>query len=133
MSECVLMVCCLPVPPLCPQVLPKTWGLSLTSLTALALNRQKTPWGLLLVKQELLHEVHKYVVKEYVTQIIKPRWKMNRETRQQASRKMSLEAAIIHSALIDQVRELSPGIPWLPHSQRCNFPAWLHRDQAAGS
>lgn len=73
------------------------------------------------------------MVKEYVTQIIKPRWKMNGDTRQQVSRKMSQEAAIIHNALIDQVWELSPGIPWLPHSQRCNFPTWLHRDQTAGS
>uniref|UniRef100_A0A8C5J8H1 Exocyst complex component 3-like protein 4 n=1 Tax=Junco hyemalis TaxID=40217 RepID=A0A8C5J8H1_JUNHY len=52
---------------------------------------------LLLFNQDLLHEVHKYVVKEYVTQIIKPRWKMNKDTRQQVSRKMSQEAAIIHN------------------------------------
>lgn len=88
---------------------------------------------MLLFNQDLLHEVHKYVVKEYVTQVIKPRWKMNRETRQQVSRKMSLEAAIIHKVLIDQVCELSPGIPWLPHSQRCNILIWFHRDQAVGS
>lgn len=72
---------------------------------------KKTPGGLLLFNQDLLHEVHKYVVKEYVTQVIKPRWKMNRETRQQVSRKMSLEASIIHNTLIDQVCELSPGFP----------------------
>ncbi|XP_053836534.1 exocyst complex component 3-like protein 4 isoform X2 [Vidua macroura] len=65
--------------------------------------------------QELLHEVHKYVVKEYVTQIIKPRWKMNRETRQQVSRKMSLEAAIIHSALIDQGSDADWLLPVIDH------------------
>nr|XP_021384604.1 exocyst complex component 3-like protein 4 [Lonchura striata domestica] len=65
--------------------------------------------------QELLHEVHKYVVKEYVTQIIKPRWKMNRETRQQVSRKMSLEAAIIHSSLIDQGSHADWLLPVIDH------------------
>lgn len=77
----------------------------------MALNGQKNPQGLLFFNQELLQEVHKYVVKEYITQVIKPRWKMNRETRQQVSRKMSQEAAIIHNTLIDQVCELSPGHP----------------------
>ncbi|XP_027494019.1 exocyst complex component 3-like protein 4 isoform X3 [Corapipo altera] len=52
--------------------------------------------------QELLREVHKYVVKEYITQVIKHRWRMNRETRQEVSKKMDQEARIFHNTLIDQ-------------------------------
>ncbi|XP_015487660.1 exocyst complex component 3-like protein 4 isoform X3 [Parus major] len=65
--------------------------------------------------QELLHEVHKYMVKEYITQVIKPRWKMNRETRQQVSRKMSLEAEIIHNTLMDQGSDANWLLPSIEH------------------
>ncbi|NXY28567.1 EX3L4 protein, partial [Pomatorhinus ruficollis] len=65
--------------------------------------------------QDLLREVHKYVVKEYVTQVIKPRWKMNRETRQKVSSKMSLEAATIHSVLIDQGSDADWLLPAIDH------------------
>ncbi|NXI03357.1 EX3L4 protein, partial [Pachycephala philippinensis] len=67
------------------------------------------------LRQELLHEVHKYVVKEYITQVIKPRWKMNRETRQQVSTKMSEEAAIIHDTLMDQGSEADWLCPAIDH------------------
>ncbi|KAJ7406576.1 exocyst complex component 3-like protein 4 isoform X1 [Willisornis vidua] len=52
--------------------------------------------------QELLREIHRYVVKEYITQVIKHRWRMNRETRQEVSKKMDLESTILHNTLIDQ-------------------------------
>ncbi|KAI1237579.1 hypothetical protein IHE44_0013659 [Lamprotornis superbus] len=92
--------------PLLKKILTKNWILATERPDSLALavsqfskhlQHMREPLG-----QELLHEVHKYVVKEYVTQVIKPRWKMNRETRQEVSRKMSLEASIIHNTLIDQ-------------------------------
>ncbi|XP_031969002.1 exocyst complex component 3-like protein 4 isoform X2 [Corvus moneduloides] len=99
--------------PLLKKILTKNWILategpdSLTSAVSQFsehLQHMREPLG-----QELLQEVHKYVVKEYITQVIKPRWKMNRETRQQVSRKMSLEAAIIHDTFIDQ----GSGANWL--------------------
>ncbi|XP_030130907.4 exocyst complex component 3-like protein 4 isoform X1 [Taeniopygia guttata] len=105
--------------PLLKKILTKNWILAVERPDSLAsavsqfsehLQHMREPLG-----QELLHEVHKYVVKEYVTQIIKPRWKMNRETRQQVSRKMSLEAAIIHSALIDQGSHADWLLPIIDH------------------
>lgn len=54
-------------------------------------------------KQELLRDIHKYVVREYIVQVIKPRRKMNAETQQQVSEKMNQEARILNNTLIDQV------------------------------
>ncbi|NXO93871.1 EX3L4 protein, partial [Certhia brachydactyla] len=105
--------------PLFKKILNKNWILATERPDSLAsavsqfsehLQHMKEPLG-----QELLHEVHKYMVKEYVTQIIKPRWKMNRETRQQVSRKMSLEAAIIHNTLIDQGSDANWLLPAIDH------------------
>ncbi|XP_009870572.1 PREDICTED: exocyst complex component 3-like protein 4, partial [Apaloderma vittatum] len=52
--------------------------------------------------QELLRDVHKYVVREYITQVMKSRRIMKRETRQQVSEKMNREAQILNNMLIDQ-------------------------------
>ncbi|NXR69951.1 EX3L4 protein, partial [Rhadina sibilatrix] len=105
--------------PLLKKILTKKWILATERLDSLAsavsqfsehLQHMREPLG-----QDLLHEVHKYVVKEYVTQVIKPRWKMNRETRQQVSRKMSQEAAIIHNTLIDQGSDADWLLPAIGH------------------
>ncbi|XP_032547884.1 exocyst complex component 3-like protein 4 isoform X3 [Chiroxiphia lanceolata] len=65
--------------------------------------------------QELLREVHKYVVKEYITQVIKHRWRMNRETRQKVSKKMDWEARIFHNTLIDQGSDSHWLVPAIHH------------------
>ncbi|XP_017663173.1 PREDICTED: exocyst complex component 3-like protein 4 isoform X2 [Lepidothrix coronata] len=65
--------------------------------------------------QELLREVHRYVVKEYITQVIKHRWRMNRETRQEVSKKMDLEARIFHNTLIDQGSDSDWLVPAIHH------------------
>ncbi|NXQ17976.1 EX3L4 protein, partial [Peucedramus taeniatus] len=105
--------------PLLKKILTKSWILATERPDSLAsavsqfsehLQHMREPLG-----QELLHEVHKYVVKEYVTQIIKPRWKMNMETRQQVSRKMSREAEIIHNTLIDQGSDADWLLPVIYH------------------
>ncbi|NWW28630.1 EX3L4 protein, partial [Falcunculus frontatus] len=105
--------------PLLKKILTKNWILGTERPDSLALavsqfsehlQHMREPLG-----QELLHEVHKYVVKEYITQVIKPRWKMNRETRQQVSRKMSLEASIIHNTLIDQGSDAGWLLPAIDH------------------
>ncbi|NWH92875.1 EX3L4 protein, partial [Aegithalos caudatus] len=105
--------------PLLKKILTKKWIFATERPDSLALaisqfsehlQHMREPLG-----QDLLHEVHKYVVKEYVTQVLKPRWKMNRETRQQASRKMSLEAAIIHNILIDHGSDANWLLPAIDH------------------
>ncbi|KFP86165.1 Exocyst complex component 3-like 4, partial [Acanthisitta chloris] len=92
--------------PLLKKILTKNWILATERPDSLAstvsqfsehLQHMKEPLG-----QELLCEVHKYVVKEYISQVIKPRWKMNKETRQQVSEKMNMEAEIINNTFIDQ-------------------------------
>uniref|UniRef100_A0A8C0V2K2 Exocyst complex component 3 like 4 n=1 Tax=Cyanistes caeruleus TaxID=156563 RepID=A0A8C0V2K2_CYACU len=107
------------IQPLLKKILTKNWILETERPVSLALavsqfsehlQHMREPLG-----QELLHEVHKYMVKEYITQVIKPRWKMNRETRQQVSRKMSLEAAIIHNTLMDQGSDASWLFPSIEH------------------
>ncbi|NWZ35952.1 EX3L4 protein, partial [Brachypodius atriceps] len=105
--------------PLLKKVLTKKWILATERPVSLALavsefsehlQHMREPLG-----QDLLHEVHKYVVKEYVTQVIKPRWKMNKNTRQQVSRKMSLEAEIIHNTLLDQGSDANWLLPAIDH------------------
>ncbi|XP_015487658.1 exocyst complex component 3-like protein 4 isoform X1 [Parus major] len=105
--------------PLLKKILTKNWILETERPVSLALavsqfsehlQHMREPLG-----QELLHEVHKYMVKEYITQVIKPRWKMNRETRQQVSRKMSLEAEIIHNTLMDQGSDANWLLPSIEH------------------
>ncbi|KAM9014321.1 exocyst complex component 3-like protein 4 isoform 2-T2 [Ara ararauna] len=65
--------------------------------------------------QELLRDVHKYVVREYIMLVIKPRWKMNRETRQRVSNRMNQEARIIHNTLIDQGSDADWLVPAIHH------------------
>ncbi|NWX18445.1 EX3L4 protein, partial [Aegotheles bennettii] len=61
------------------------------------LQHMREPMG-----QDHLRDVHKYVVREYITQVIKPRRKMNTEMRQQVREKMNQEARIINNMLMDQ-------------------------------
>ncbi|XP_065541168.1 exocyst complex component 3-like protein 4 isoform X2 [Lathamus discolor] len=105
--------------PLLKKILTKDWILSMERPDSLAsavsqfsehLQHMREPMG-----QELLRDVHKYVVREYITLVIKPRWKMNRETRQQVSNKMNQEARIIHNMLIDQGSDADWLIPAMHH------------------
>ncbi|XP_032547885.1 exocyst complex component 3-like protein 4 isoform X4 [Chiroxiphia lanceolata] len=105
--------------PFLKKILTKDWILdtgrpdSLTSAVSQFskhLQHMRKPTG-----QELLREVHKYVVKEYITQVIKHRWRMNRETRQKVSKKMDWEARIFHNTLIDQGSDSHWLVPAIHH------------------
>lgn len=97
----------------------------------------KEPWKIhyicFFLKQELLCHVHKYVVREYIVQIIKPKKKMNGEKRQQVSERIKQEVKILNNALIDHVRQLPPVIPWLSHTHRCNVLTWPLGTNIGGS
>ncbi|NXK88316.1 EX3L4 protein, partial [Formicarius rufipectus] len=108
--------------PLFKKILTKDWILDTERPDSLAsavsqfskhLQHMRKPTG-----QELLREVHRYAVKEYITQVIKYRWRMNGETRQEVSRKMDLEATILHNMLIDQGSDSSWLIPAVRHISR---------------
>ncbi|KAM6254603.1 exocyst complex component 3-like protein 4 isoform 2-T2 [Spheniscus humboldti] len=90
--------------PLLKKILTKDWILVTERPDSLAsavsqfsehLQHMREPMG-----QELLRDVHKYVVREYIMQVIKPRRKMNGETRQQGSDSDWLLPAIHHIANI---------------------------------
>ncbi|NXG14985.1 EX3L4 protein, partial [Grallaria varia] len=92
--------------PLLKKILTKDWILDTERPVSLAstvsqfsehLQHMREPTG-----QELLREIHRYVMREYIAQVIKHRWRMDRETRQEVSQKMELEATILHNTLIDQ-------------------------------
>ncbi|XP_068803243.1 exocyst complex component 3-like protein 4 [Struthio camelus] len=92
--------------PLFKKILTKDWILATEKPDSLAsavsqfsehLQHMKEPVG-----QELLCDVHKYVVREYITQVIKPRQKMKGEKRKQVSERMNQEAKILNNMLIDQ-------------------------------
>ncbi|NXU86842.1 EX3L4 protein, partial [Xiphorhynchus elegans] len=108
--------------PLLKKILTKDWILDTERPDSLAsavsqfsehLQHMREPTG-----QELLGEVHRYVVKEYIAQVIKHRWRMNGETRQEVSKKMDLEATILHNMLIDQGSDSSWLIPAIRHISR---------------
>ncbi|NWI49368.1 EX3L4 protein, partial [Calyptomena viridis] len=105
--------------PLLRRILTKDWILaterpdllvSAISQFSEHLQHMREPMG-----QKLLREVHKYVVKEYITQIIKHRWRMNKDTRQQVSKKMDLEATILHNTLTDQGSDADWLLPAIHH------------------
>ncbi|XP_010161032.1 exocyst complex component 3-like protein 4, partial [Antrostomus carolinensis] len=105
--------------PLLKKILTKDWILATERPDSLAsavsqfsehLQHMRDPTG-----QELLHDVHKYVVKEYITQVIKTRRKMNGETRQQVSEKMNQEARILNNMLIDQGSDSNWLLPAIHH------------------
>uniref|UniRef100_A0A8B9FHF6 Exocyst complex component 3 like 4 n=1 Tax=Amazona collaria TaxID=241587 RepID=A0A8B9FHF6_9PSIT len=105
--------------PLLKKILTKDWILSIERPDSLAsavsqfsehLQHMREPLG-----QELLRDIHKYVVREYITLVIRPRWKMNRETRQRVSNKMNQEARIIHNMLIDQGSDADWLVPAIHH------------------
>ncbi|OXB79010.1 UNVERIFIED_CONTAM: hypothetical protein H355_004553 [Colinus virginianus] len=105
--------------PLLKKILTKDWTLARekpTSLTAAVsqfsehLQHTRQPLG-----QELLCHVHKYVVREYIAQIIKPKKKMNGEKRQQVSRRINEEAIILNNALIYHGSDSSWLLPAISH------------------
>uniref|UniRef100_A0A8C4TUF4 Exocyst complex component 3 like 4 n=1 Tax=Falco tinnunculus TaxID=100819 RepID=A0A8C4TUF4_FALTI len=107
------------VQPLLKKILTKDWIFAAERPDSLAsavsqfsehLQHMREPTG-----QELLRDVHKYVVKEYIMQVIKPRRKMNRETRQQVSEKMNQEARILNNMLIDQGSDSDWLLPAIHH------------------
>ncbi|NWR31577.1 EX3L4 protein, partial [Tachuris rubrigastra] len=105
--------------PFLKKILTKDWILDTGRPDSLAsavsqfskhLQHMREPTG-----KELLREVHRYVVKEYIAQVIKHRWRMNKETRQEVSKKMDLEAALLHNMLIDQGSDSNWLIPAIYH------------------
>ncbi|NXJ05642.1 EX3L4 protein, partial [Odontophorus gujanensis] len=105
--------------PLLKKILTKDWTLARekpTSLTAAVsqfsehLQHTRQPLG-----QELLCHVHKYVVREYIVQIIKPKKKMNGEKRQQVSQRINEEAKILNNALIYHGSDSSWLLPAISH------------------
>ncbi|KAL8168919.1 UNVERIFIED_CONTAM: hypothetical protein K2H54_024414 [Gekko kuhli] len=66
-------------------------------------------------KQEFLHEIHKYMVKEYITQILKSKSKKRRRKWKEVSQLMKHDASIINNSM----KRLGSGSDWL-------FPAILH-------
>ncbi|NXI37208.1 EX3L4 protein, partial [Galbula dea] len=105
--------------PLLRKILTKDWILETGRPHSLAsaisqfsehLQHMRQPMG-----QELLHDVHKYVVREYIMQVIKPRRKMNEVTRQKVSNKMNQEARILNNMLIDQGSDSDWLLPAIHH------------------
>ncbi|NXJ94579.1 EX3L4 protein, partial [Corythaixoides concolor] len=105
--------------PLLKKILTKDWILATERPDSLAsavsqfsehLQHMREPMG-----QELLRDIHKYMVREYIMQVIKRRWKMNGETRQQVSKKMNLEARILNNTLIDQGSDSDWLLPAIHH------------------
>ncbi|NWU80495.1 EX3L4 protein, partial [Onychorhynchus coronatus] len=105
--------------PFLKKILTKDWILDTGRPDSLAsavsqfsehLKHMREPTG-----KELLREVHRYVVKEYITQVIKHRGRMNSETRQEASKKMDQEARIFHNMLLDQGSDSDWLIPAIHH------------------
>ncbi|KAM6068194.1 exocyst complex component 3-like protein 4 isoform 1-T1 [Theristicus caerulescens] len=105
--------------PLLKKILTKDWILATERPDSLAsavsqfskhLQHMREPMG-----QELLRDIHKYVVREYIMQVIKPRRKMNKETRQQVSEKMNQEARILNNTLIDQGSDSDWLLPAIHH------------------
>ncbi|XP_051478172.1 exocyst complex component 3-like protein 4 [Apus apus] len=105
--------------PLFKKILTKDWIFETERPDSLAsavsqfsehLQHMRDPMG-----QELLRDVHKYVVREYITQVIRPRRKLNRETREQVSEKMKQEAKILNNRLIDQGSDSYWLLPAIQH------------------
>ncbi|XP_010211244.1 PREDICTED: exocyst complex component 3-like protein 4 [Tinamus guttatus] len=105
--------------PLFKKIFTKHWILATEKPNSLAsavsqfsehLQHMKNPIG-----QELLCDIHKYVVREYITQVIKPRRKMKGEKRQQVSERMSQDAKILNNMLIDQGSTSDWLLPAIPH------------------
>ncbi|NXL83607.1 EX3L4 protein, partial [Alectura lathami] len=105
--------------PLLQKILTKNWILATEKPDSLVaavsrfsehLQHMRQP-----LRQELLCHVHKYVVREYIVQIMKPRRKMNRETRQQVSQRMNKEAKMLNNALIDHGSDSDWLLPAIHH------------------
>ncbi|KAJ6661885.1 hypothetical protein lerEdw1_013056 [Lerista edwardsae] len=67
-------------------------------------------------KQDFLNETHKFVVKAYITQILKPRSRMKKRKRREASKIMEKEAATIEQTMAELGSSsgwLSPAIPYI--------------------
>ncbi|NWR75734.1 EX3L4 protein, partial [Centropus unirufus] len=105
--------------PLLKKILTKDWILAMERPDSLALavsqfskhlQHMRDPMG-----QELLRDVHKYMVKQYIMQVIKTRRQMNMETRQQVSEKMNQEARILNNTLIDQGSDSDWLLPAIHH------------------
>ncbi|NWS73637.1 EX3L4 protein, partial [Crotophaga sulcirostris] len=105
--------------PLLKKILTKDWILATERPDSLAsavsqfskhLQHLRDPMG-----QDLLRDIHKYLVRQYLTQVIKTRLKMNRDTRQQVSEKMSQEARILNDMLMDQGSDSDWLVPAIHH------------------
>ncbi|XP_015721112.1 exocyst complex component 3-like protein 4 [Coturnix japonica] len=105
--------------PLLKKILTKDWILAIEKPDSLAvavsqfsehLQHTRQPLG-----KELLCHVHKYVVREYIVQIIRPKKKMNGEKRLQVRERINQEAKILNNALIDHGSDSSWLLPAISH------------------
>ncbi|XP_058147232.1 exocyst complex component 3-like protein 4 isoform X2 [Dasypus novemcinctus] len=81
--------------------------------------------------QETLHEVHRYVVREYLAQVLRPRERFRGEERMAGSQKMSLEAQAIFDTfqgLGSKAEWLGPAIPCVAEilGEKCKDDIWHH-------
>ncbi|XP_008113946.2 exocyst complex component 3-like protein 4 isoform X1 [Anolis carolinensis] len=67
------------------------------------------------MQRDFLNEVHRCVVKEYITQILKPRCRMRRIKREEVSNIMHCEAATINNTM----QELGSSADWLLPAIQC--------------
>ncbi|KAM9380990.1 exocyst complex component 3-like protein 4 [Phaethornis superciliosus] len=105
--------------PILKKILTKDWILATEKPDSLALavswftehlQHMREPMG-----QELLQDVHKYVVRGYIKQVIKHRQKINKGMRQKVSEKMKQEARILNNRLMDQGSDCEWLLPAIHH------------------
>ncbi|XP_025053007.1 exocyst complex component 3-like protein 4 isoform X3 [Alligator sinensis] len=91
--------------PLFKKILSKTWVSSDEILNSILSTTVQYSQDLNYLRQptnkDFLRDVHRYLVREYIAQALKPRKKMNSSQRQKVSKKMKEEATVITETLSD--------------------------------
>uniref|UniRef100_A0A7M4FBN9 Exocyst complex component 3 like 4 n=2 Tax=Crocodylus porosus TaxID=8502 RepID=A0A7M4FBN9_CROPO len=89
--------------PLFKKILTKTWVSSNEILNSILSTTVQFSQDLIHLREptnkDFLRDVHRYLVREYIAQAIKPRRKMKRSRRQDVSKKMKEEATVITETL----------------------------------
>ncbi|XP_014451949.2 exocyst complex component 3-like protein 4 [Alligator mississippiensis] len=91
--------------PLFKKILSKTWVSSDEILNSILSTTVQYSQDLNYLRQptnkDFLRDVHRYLVREYIAQALKPRKKIKRSQRQKVSKKMKEEATVITETLSD--------------------------------